>query len=60
MVLVSPGGVRHAAQLMRHRLAQDSEMCLNQLQNGPNNALLDMVGKFMKPRELFKVWRKRK
>lgn len=34
-------------------------MCLNQLQNGPNNALLDMVGKFMKPRELFKVWRKR-
>lgn len=34
---------------------QDSEMCLNQLQNGPNNALLDIVGKFMKPRELFKV-----
>lgn len=46
-----------AAVVMVELCVRDSEMCLNQLQNGPNNALLDLVGKFMKPRELFKLLR---
>lgn len=46
-----------AAVVMVELCIRDSEMCLNQLQNGPNNALLDLVGKFMKPRELFKLLR---